>query len=43
MLQEDYQGAVSRVDNLGTQLNSELQRNSVLSASLSSFVLLPLA
>lgn len=31
VLQDDYQSAISRVDDLGIQLNNEVQRNAVLS------------
>lgn len=33
VLQDDYQSAISRVDDLGIQLNNEVQRNAVLSVS----------
>lgn len=34
VLQDDYQSAISRVDDLGIQLNNEVQRNAVLSVSI---------
>lgn len=36
MLRDDYQSAISRVDDLGLQLNNEMQRNAVLRVSSQS-------